>query len=84
MLTWLTWLTWLVDIIDPQDELEDEIAELYTYSETSDIQGCLASFEQFEASLDATAEWYSLSLEQRKLQVPTSTKTPLFVLLKCY
>ena len=49
-----------------EDCLENELAELYAYSETSDLQGCQSSFEHFESSLDSSENWYSLSDVDKK------------------
>ena len=49
-----------------QDCLENEISELYSYSEAADIQGCQSSYQHFESSLDSTDNWSDLNREGRK------------------
>ena len=48
------------------DTLENEIAELYAYSETTDIQSCQSTYDHFESSLDSSKKWSTLSDAERK------------------
>lgn len=49
-----------------QDSLENEIAELYAYSETPDIQNCQSTYDHFESSLDSSKKWNSLTDSEKK------------------
>lgn len=49
-----------------EDSLENELAELYAYSETADLQNCQNSYEHFESNLESPENWYSLSESGKK------------------
>ena len=49
-----------------EDNLENELAELYSYTETGDLQNCQNFYENFESNSKSSENWHSLSESDKK------------------